>query len=402
MTLAIGLIGCGGMGQRHIRGMQKLQAAGKMAFELAGVCDLLPDNSEQAASLAGELLGRAPERFATLDAMQRVLKLDAVIITTTPETHLDVGQQALANGLHVMVEKPITLTVAQGVELVRAGREAKRRLAVAENYRRDPINRLAKALIEGGAIGRPFLVVQSSSSAGEVVIITPWRHRKDRGGIIVDMGVHYTDILEYLLGEIEQVYGVNMVIDTERVDTQGAKHPADAEDVSVGVARFKSGVTANWMLSMAGRGESHFSRVVYGTDGSLDIPSDRTGRALRLYQRRSGKDEAIAPDELLSLAPDFALDDVTAALFGGAQITGYDMAWADIDANLLSIEQADFVDAIVRDREPEVTGEQGLRSLALMFAFLESGLIGRPVMTEEILSGSARVYETQLERVSAP
>ena len=48
------------------------------------------------------------------------------------------------------------------------------------------------------------------------------------------------------------------------------------------------------------------------------------------------------------------------------------MAWADIDANLLGIEQADFVDAVVNNREPEVTGEQGLRSLALVFGLLES------------------------------
>lgn len=397
MTLAIGLIGCGGMGRRHIRGMQKLQAAGKMQFELAGVCDLLADNSALAANLAQELLGTTPQRFSTLEEMQRALKLDALIVTTTPETHLGVAQEALASGLHVMVEKPVTLTVAQGKALVQAGKDAGRKVAVAENYRRDPINRLARALIDNGAIGRPFLAVQSSSGAGENVVITPWRHLKSRGGIIVDMGVHYTDILEYLLGEMTSVFGINSVIDEQRVDAQGNLHPADAEDLSVGVAQFRNGVTANWMLSMAGRGEGHFRREVYGTGGSLDIPGDRTGRALKLVQRVNGKDVTVAQEDLLTLVPGFALDDVTAALFGGARLTSYELAWADIDANLLGIEQADFVDAIQQNREPEVDGIQGLRSLALMVAFLESGLIGRPVSAEEILTGGVGQYEMALE-----
>ncbi|MCC7446833.1 MAG: Gfo/Idh/MocA family oxidoreductase [Anaerolineae bacterium] len=400
--LAVALVGCGGMGRRHIRGMGKLHQAGHMAFDLAAVCDLLPDNSQQAADLAAELLGRRPDQYATFEQLIQAAHLDAIILTTTPETHPDVGKAALVAGLHVMVEKPITLTVAQGARLVRLARRANHKLAVAENYRRDPINRLAKALIDAGAIGQPFLATQESSGSGEFVVITPWRHLKSRGGIVVDMGVHYTDILEFLLGPIHQVYGMNRVIDTTRRDQQGKQHPADAEDLSVGVAQFESGAIANWMLSMAGRGEGYFRRVVYGTGGSLTIPPDRSGQRLQLFQRRDGQDVQIADDDLLSLVPDFRLDPVTAALFGGERLTHYEIVWADIDANLLGIEQADFVEAIVHDRDPEVTGEQGLRSLALVMGFLESELIGRPVTADEMLTGACREYETALAGVGNP
>jgi predicted dehydrogenase len=304
---------------------------------------------------------------------------------------------ALAAGAHIMAEKPITLTVAEGARLVEAAKNAQLRLAVAENYRRDPINRLARALIDAGAVGRPFLAVQASSSSGEKIIITPWRHRKNRGGITVDMGVHYTDILEYFLGEMTTVFGMNAVVDAERVDADGNLHAADAEDLSVGVAGFANGALANWMLSMAGRGENYFKRTIYGTGGSLDIPPDRTGKPLTLIRRVDGADHPA--DDLLALVPDFHLDDVTAALFGGDRLTHYDMTWADIDASLLGIEQADFVDAIETGREPEVTGEMGLRSLALAFGFLESGLIGRPVTADEMLSGAARAYEASMEAV---
>jgi predicted dehydrogenase len=309
-----------------------------------------------------------------------------------------VALQAFNRGIHVLAEKPITLTVSEGVRLVEAARQAKRLLGVAENYRRDPINRLGKALVECGAIGHPFLAMQLSSSAGEFVIITPWRHLKSRGGIVIDMGVHYTDILEFYLGPIDSVVGMSAIVDPQRVDQQGIAHPADAEDLSAGVMRFRSGAIANWMLSMAGRGESLFTRAVYGMGGSLSIPADRSGKPLMLAQRRAGKDVAVGQDELLGLVPDFALDATTAALFGSERLTSYDLTFADIDANLLGIEQADFVDAIVDGREPEVTGEQGLRSLALVFGLLESERLGRMVTLDEVLQRRDLPYQMEIER----
>src|SRR5262249_5733717 len=146
-------------------------------------------------------------------------------------------------------------------------------------------------------------------------------------------------ILEFYLGPIDTVVGMNAVVDSQRVDAQGVSHPADAEDLSVGVMRFKGGAIANWLLSMAGRGESSFSRVIYGTVGSLAIPVDLSGDALHLLLRKNGYDVAIPNDELLSLVPDFPLAAAPAALFGRDRLATYEMAWADIDSNLLGIEQ---------------------------------------------------------------
>ncbi len=193
------------------------------------------------------------------------------------------------------------------------------------------------------------------------------------------------------------MFGFSSVVDRERKDRDGGIHPADAEDLSVGAVRFESGVIGNWMLSLAGRGESYFHRAIYGTGGSLVIPADRSGRPLRLTQRQRGQDVAVPESELLALLPDFALDAVTAALFGGERISTYDMAWSDIDANLLGIEQADFVEAVIAGREPEVNGEQGLRSLAVVLGFLESELIGRSVTVAEMLDGKTAVYEADIE-----
>src|SRR5688572_24120990 len=193
MTLTLALIGCGVMGRRHILGLKALKDAGREPFHLTAVCDPLSASAAAAADLAEDLLGRRPDAFPDLATLYSSTSVDAVDITTAPNFHQAVGEEALAHGAHVMVEKPIALTIAQGRALVAAADRAGRRLAVAENYRRDPINRLARAALDAGLIGRPFLITQSSSGGGEKVIITPWRHHKKSGGIIVDMGVHYTD-----------------------------------------------------------------------------------------------------------------------------------------------------------------------------------------------------------------
>jgi len=400
MTFHLALFGCGVMGLRHIKGMAKLRRVGRMRFELCGVCDLVPANAERAADLAESLLGMRPRVFVSFAEMHAAVPLDAISITTMPDAHVALGVEALQAGVHVMVEKPIALTVKQGMRLVQAARRRGCILAVAENYRRDPINRLAKALLDTGAIGKPFLAVQASSGSGEFVVITPWRHLRRKCGIVVDMGVHYTDILEYLLGPIEAVAGMNAIVDAQRKGADGALHPADAEDLSVGVVRFRDGALGNWMLSMAGRGADYFHRAIYGTGGSLVIPMDRTGRPLQLTVRRDGRDAALSEAEQLALVPNFALDATTAALFGGERLGSYRLEFADVDANLLAIEYDDFVGAILDGRPPEVSGEDGLRSLALVYGFLESGRLGRAVHIEELLSGEVSAYQDELEVAS--
>ena len=401
MSLTLGLVGCGVMGRRHVLGLKRLHDVGRLRFELVALCDPLETNANSVADIAEELLGVRPRTFPDIEAMQDELTVDALDITTTPALHAPIGIAALEAGMHIQVEKPITLTIAEGRELVEVATRTGRVLSVAENYRRDPINRLAKALIDAGAIGRPSLAIQSSSGSGEAVIITPWRHLKRSCGITIDMGVHYTDILEYLLGPIERVTGMGEVVDAERRDEGGAMHPADAEDLMVGVVRFASGALGNLMLNLAGRGASHFQRVVFGTGGSLSIPQDRTGLPLYLTQRRNGQDIAVPEPELLDLVPEYALDATTAALFGGDRLTSYDLPWTEIDANLLAIELDDFAGTIIGSTPPEVTGEQGLRSLALAYGFLESDRLGRAVTIGELLTSNDLPYQGELQRASS-
>ncbi len=396
MTIPLAIAGCGVMGRRHVLGLKKLQGTDRLRFDLVAVCDPIDASVQAMADLAEELLGARPATYASpADLPADVAALD---ITTAPDLHARIGIEALRAGRHVQMEKPLALTIADGRGLLAA--QGDRVLSVAENYRRDPINRLAKALIDAGVLGRPFLAVQSSSGSGENVVITPWRHLKRACGIAIDMGVHYADILEYLLGPLQTIAGLGAVIDTERKGNDGTMYPADAEDLTVGVGRYESGALATWILSVAGRGEGHFSRMIYGTAGSLSIPGDRTGNPLELTLRQNGEDRVVPDEELLDLVPDFRLDDTTAALFGSDRITTYSLPWADTDANLLAIEFDDFAGAILDDRPPEVDGAFGLRSLAIAYGFLESDRLGRFVTVDELLTSDDLPYQQEIEETS--
>ncbi|MCA9880173.1 MAG: Gfo/Idh/MocA family oxidoreductase [Thermomicrobiales bacterium] len=396
MTLRLAIAGCGVMGRRHVLGLGRLRAVDRLPFTLAAAIDPAPESAAALAATAAEQLGDHPATFSSLTAALTATELDAIDIVTAPHLHPAVAQEAFAHGLHVLVEKPIALTVHGGRAMLAAAEAAGRVLAVAENYRLDPTNRLAKALLDAGAIGAPYLIEQRLSGWGERVIITPWRHQRANGGIGVDMGVHYADMLEYLLGPLHSLCGMGRVVDVARQSADGSRVPADAEDLIVGAARFADGALASWTLNLAGRSDTEFARVIHGSRGTLAIPNDRTGAPLRLTLREHGTLREISPPEQLALVPEFSLDPVTSALFGGERLASYDLPWAETDANLLAIELADFAQAITAGQPPETDGAQGLRSLAIAYGFLEADRLGRTVMIDELLAGTATPYQDEI------
>ena len=89
-------------------------------------------------------------------------------------------------------------------------------LSVAENFRRDPIQRLGKALLDDGAIGTPRVMLQTMLGGRDTISMTPWRHMKATASMPVDAGVHEADLLRFYLGEFERVFGESRLHETTR------------------------------------------------------------------------------------------------------------------------------------------------------------------------------------------
>ncbi len=187
------LVGCGGMGSRHVQGFAALERTDLSNVELVAVCDVRQDNAERVAGEAEAALGRRPRIHLSIADAIADPAIVAFDVVTEAFSHLAVVLPALEAGRHVLCEKPLALTVRSCRALIDAAKRGGAVLATAENYRRDPTNRLAKAVIDSGLLGPIHLMMQTMIGGDDRIIITPWRHFKDKGAIGLDMGAHLTD-----------------------------------------------------------------------------------------------------------------------------------------------------------------------------------------------------------------
>ena len=117
----------------------------------------------------------------------------------------------------MLCEKPLGVTVRACREMVEAAAASGAVLATAENYRRDGPNRLARAVLDSGMLGEIHLMIETNIGGDDGVLISPWRHLRETGSIALDMGVHYTDIFAYYLGELERACGMSFIAEPGRV-----------------------------------------------------------------------------------------------------------------------------------------------------------------------------------------
>src|SRR5262249_93769 len=147
-TISICLVGCGGMGSRHVQGFARLLRSGMSNVKLVAVCDVRADNAERVAGEAEQLLGYRPKIHLRIEDAIAHPEVQAFDVVTEAFSHLGVVLPALNAGKHVLCEKPLALTVRSCRVLIDAAKKGGAVLATAENYRRDPTNRLAKAVID--------------------------------------------------------------------------------------------------------------------------------------------------------------------------------------------------------------------------------------------------------------
>ncbi|HVG97152.1 MAG TPA: Gfo/Idh/MocA family oxidoreductase [Chloroflexota bacterium] len=411
-TVTYAAVGCGGMGRRHLRGMAALQGASFCNMELVAACDVKREQAELLAGEAEALLGRRPRVFTDVQEMVRALpELRAADVTVESGLHVPVAQAALEAGLHVLCEKPLAVTVRGCTRLIETAARAGRVLSVAENYRRDPIHRLARALIDEGAIGDPRLILQSAIGGGDRISMTIWRHMKDTASMPVDAGVHEADLLRFYMGEFRLVYGESRLHERVRYKGEGnaggpggyyggyrASMPDRIEptgdDAIYAHISFRNGTVGHWIDDHAGHGERRNERVVWGSKGSFVSSGNRIGRPIRLTLDDAAPIEDAA---ILEHAPGYRLDPQAAELFGGERVWRYDFAFPETDAKLIALEYYELGECIRTGKAPEVSGEEGRADVALTYAPFEAGRLGRVVSLEDMLDGSADAYQREID-----
>jgi len=314
--LRVGLAGCGGIGNEHLKVWQKTPGA-----RVVAVCDVKPERAEKAGEMTGAQV------FTDYLAMLEKADIEAVDICTWSGLHAEQGIMAAERGLHVLTEKPIDLNLERIDKLIATARAKKVKLACVFQYRCGSQIRRAKELIDEGKLGT---IISCSTyvkwwRAQEYYDSdTAWRGTwQFDGGVLSNQGIHSIDQMCWLAGPVAEV---------EYAHIGTVAHRMEAEDFAIAVVRFESGARGVVEGTTAAYPGLSTRTEIFGTMGSAVFHGDQ----VESFKVRGEEIDLSAKDERVT---DGRADPLAIGMAGHA-------------AQLL-----DFVQCIREDREPLVTGE---------------------------------------------
>lgn len=250
--IKIGLIGCGGISHAHARGYQNLTDL----FQVTATCDVVESNAEE----RGQQLG-AERIYTNYEKMLKEADIEAVDICLPHDLHAEVSIASSEAGKHVIVEKPIAITLAEADSMISAAKKAGAILMVALNERYDPPHERIKQMIEEGKLGQ-LICIRIDHNQNVRLPEGHWIRSKERlgGGVLIGSGIHRVDLLRWFGGEVALVANFQ------------ARQPErmEGEVADVMSVLFESGCIGEVTVIWAVRKAPWYEGVwVYGTEGSV-------------------------------------------------------------------------------------------------------------------------------------
>jgi len=340
--LNFAILGCGRIASRHA---DAIWARGDS--RLVAVCD---SGEERAARMASQY---GAEAYTGYEKMLERPEVDVVCICTPSGLHAAGGIAAARAGKHVIVEKPMALTLPDAGALEQTCREMGVKLTVVlQNRYNAPIKRLREA-VDAGKLGKLLLATVTVRwyRPQEYYSGDDWHGTWGMdGGALMNQSIHHIDALQWMMGEPESVFAYTATL----------AHRIEAEDTGVGVVRFKSGSlgsiegsTITYPANIEG------SLAVFGEKGSIKIGGNSLDRiAFWKVEGEVEHEEEILRRQELDPPPSRYLSH--------------------------SIVLDDMVRAIREDREPATNGREGRKSLALVLALYKSARERREIKLQEV------------------
>ena len=332
LELRIGILGAGNMFDTHYRAFGAIPQArvvaigcGTRAAKKADEHDLIWTESAQAMADRDDI--------------------DAVVVTTPHALHAAHATPSLRAAKHVLVEKPMDVSTAACDRMIRAAQESGANLMVAHSHRYWPAGRLAKSLIQDGAIGEPIMVRDTLVTAGSLKDAAGWPTDPSLTGrgLLVGYGCHVVDRLRWWFdSECESVFASDFRF---RADPQ-------VETAGMMQLRFVSGGVAQFWWSQCtpppGFGDLVCHAEVIGTEGIIDC---QTYSRLRIARQPAGEWELV-----------------------------YDQTqFPDARDRTFQAQAQEFVDSILESRPPEITGADGRAVVEITEAAYQSSDTGTSV-----------------------
>ena len=346
--LRTAIIGCGKVAHLHAPALKSLPES-----NWVGVCD----NNVVRAEEFG--LRYSVRSYATLEAMLGDARPEVLIVCTPHPLHAVSAISAAEAGVHVLVEKPLAATLADCDAMIAAAERSGVHIAVVSQRRFfEPVLRM-KAAIDGGKIGTPiFGTITMLSWRDEAYYRSdPWRGRWDTegGGVLINQSPHHIDILQWLMGPVEEVVG----------RWANLNHPyIEVEDTAVAILRFRSGALASLAVSVSQK-PGIFTKIhIHGSNGaSVGTQTDSGATFI------AGMSEVAEPplNDLWTVPGEEHLlqsfQEEDRAAFRRINATSHYHA----------LQDQDFLRAVLNGSPPAVPAAEGRKVVAIIEAIYRSG-----------------------------
>ncbi len=358
--LRVAVIGCG-----NISGIYFTNLTGKFTnIEVIGCCDLIKEKAEHAQKKYN--LAKIYEK--DIDACTDP-DVDIILNITYPKAHYDVCKLALTNGKHAYVEKPLSLSIEQGKELVALAGEKGLFIGGAPDTFLGAGIQTAIAAIDKGIIGRPIAGTAFMTCRGhESWHPAPEFYYEVGGGPMLDMGPYYVTALVSMLGPVESVKGYAEISFPERTITSKPQYgkviKVETPTHIAGLIKFKNGAIVTIITSF----DIHAANLpvieIYGSDGTLSVPDPNGfgGDVMVMLPGKMNRIKAFLPfvkqNRLFNKIP---------------LVKGYTQ-------NSRGLGLSDMASAILEKRDARATATMTCHVLDVMLGILESAKTGEEYM----------------------
>ncbi|GAS99493.1 oxidoreductase [Mycolicibacterium canariasense] len=345
----VGIVGCGKIAQNHARALAAIDVV-----EISACSDV---DLGRARSFADQFeIGQA---FATLSELLDS-GVDIVTVCTPHPSHEAVVVAAAQRGVHVLCEKPIAITMAEAGRMIEATEQAGVKFGVLFQRRFWPAAQRLKEAVAGGGIGTPVFASATVRLGRDRAYFDadPWRGTwsAEGGGVLINQAIHYIDLMQWFVGSpIVEVGGT--------ISTLVHGDYIDVEDTAVATVRF-----ANGALGTISAGTTFVPGL-----GNQVLVSGSTGATVSVTEY---------PEGTAGISDIWTLSGQEAYLPPLSTDVDADPPLAQIHQNLTpfhALQIADFVHAVIEDREPLVTGAQACQALEVVLAIYESSRTGTRV-----------------------
>jgi len=389
----LALVGCGGISGAHVNGYKDIYNLGCREFEYTACCDVSEESAKRRSEEIAGIQGTKPAVFKDLGSLIKSGLAEAADICLPHWLHHSIGIELLEGGFHVMVEKPVGISIKASKKMIEAAKKAGKILATGENVRRYTTSRAFRwAISSKKLIGDIKSVDIYSVGYGPFDVNSPamkWRMVKlfTGGGMIMDSGAHFTDMILYMFGEPDEVYCVMETHDTRTVEGLPivGSAPADVEDAWHALIRYKNGPVVSWTYSRSFPGPGMSYGRYYGSKGIIED----AGFVFHCFQGggrvKFSDKEGMSSEEVVNLYKASLSEDEKSRLFPYGCGDGF------------GIEIWDFCNAISTGRKPDLDGEAGMKAKALCEACYESSTLGKSVKYDDVLSGKICNYQKTID-----